>query len=244
MVRDLRDRCPWDRVQTRETLRPYLIEEVHELDHAIASGDPAAIRAEVSDLLLHLAWQLVLAGELREFTPEDAADDLEAKMRRRHPHLFDLGPGDSWERLKGRERPDGAPDGRRRGVLDGLPPRLPELLMAYRLQERAAAVGFDWPDAAGPAEKVREELVEVEAELARDPAGAERLDHEIGDLLFAAVNLARKVAVHPGPALQRANARFRARFEAVEALAAARGVELHTAGLATLDALWEEAKRS
>src|ERR1041384_924011 len=91
MVRDLRARCPWDRVQTRETLRPYLTEEVRELDHAIAEGDPDAIRREVSDLLLHLAWQLVLALELGEFTPEDAAADLERKMKRRHPHLFGLG---------------------------------------------------------------------------------------------------------------------------------------------------------
>src|ERR1041384_6611988 len=102
MVRDLRARCPWDRVQTRETLRPYLIEEVHELDHAIAGGDLSEIRDEVGDLLLHLAWQLVLAEELGEFTSDAAADDLEAKMKRRHPHLFDLGPKREWEALKGR----------------------------------------------------------------------------------------------------------------------------------------------
>jgi ATP diphosphatase len=232
MVRDLRNRCSWDQVQTRETLRPYLLEEAHELDHAIASGDPVAIRQEVADLLLHLGWQLVLAEEASEFTADDAANDLEAKMRRRHPHLFDLGPNDNWETLKRNERP-------LRGVLDGLPPTLPELLMAHRLQERAAAVGFDWPDATGPAAKVREELAEVEAE--QQPA---RLDHEIGDLLFSAVNLARKVGVHSGPALERANRRFRERFSGVERLAGARGIDLHTAGLAVLDGLWEESKRA
>lgn len=235
MVRDLRNRCPWDRVQTRETLRPYLLEEVHELDHAVASGDREAIRAEVGDLLLHLAWQLVLAEEQEEFTPEDAAADLDSKMRRRHPHLFDLGPRDSWEGLKRRERG--------RGVLEGLPPTLPDLLLAFRLQERAAAVGFDWPDPAGPAAKVREELSEVERELSPGQArSADRLDHEIGDLLFSVVNLARKTGINPGPALQRANARFRHRFEAMEALAAERRLDLHTAGLPALDALWEEAK--
>jgi MazG family protein len=235
MVRELRRRCPWDRIQTRETLRPYLVEEVHELDHAIAQADPAAIRDEVSDLLLHLAWQLVLAEELKEFTPDDAASSLESKMKRRHPHLFELGPAEEWETLKRREAgQSGAPA----GILEGLPPTLPELLMAYRLQERAAAVGFDWPDRTGPAAKVREELAEVEAESTED-----RLDAEIGDLLFAVVNLARKVGVRPGPALERANQRFRRRFAMVERLAAERNITVHSAGLEVLDALWEEAKR-
>jgi len=234
MVRELRERCPWDRRQTRETLRPYLIEEAHELEAALGSGDAGAIREEVSDLLLHLAWQLVLAEERGEFSPDDVAADLETKMKRRHPHLFELGERESWEALKRRE----SAGKRRSGILDGLPPTLPELLMGFRLQERAAAVGFDWPDASGPAAKVREELHEVEQES--DPS---RLDHEIGDLLFAVVNLARKHSVAPGPALSRANARFRRRFEAVERLAAERSVTLHSAGLEALDQLWEEAKR-
>ena len=230
MVRDLRNRCSWDRVQTRDTLRPYLIEEVHELDHALAGGEAAAIRHEVADLLLHLAWQLVLGEELGEFTQDDVAGDLEDKMKRRHPHLFELGPREKWEALKRRERTG--------GVLEGLPPTLPDLLMAYRLQERAAGVGFDWPNATGPAAKVREELAEVESETTAD-----RLDHEIGDLLFSVVNLARKTGVHPGPALDRANARFTERFRIVERLAAARGIQMHSAGLAVLDGLWEEAKQ-
>ncbi|HEU4698042.1 MAG TPA: nucleoside triphosphate pyrophosphohydrolase [Gemmatimonadales bacterium] len=241
MVRDLRARCPWDRVQTRQTLRPYLVEEVHELDHALAEEDVAAIREELSDFLLHLAWQLVLGEEQGEFTPDEIADDLVHKMRRRHPHLFDLGPADSWERLKKRER--------RRGTLEGLPPTLPDLLMAFRLQERAASVGFDWPDVQGPLEKVREELEEVEHELAaHGPSTAagpasEALQDEIGDLLFAVVNLARKAGVQPGPALDRANRKFRDRFHAVETLAEARGIELDAAGLEVLDGLWDEVKR-
>lgn len=256
IVRDLRVRCPWDRVQTRETIRPYLIEEVFELDHAVAEGNPAAIREEVADLLLHLAWQLVLAEEKGEFSSSDVAGDLERKMRRRHPHLFDLGPLEQWERLKRRERTG--------GVLDDLPPALPSLHLAFRLQERAAAVGFDWPDTQGPAAKVREELEEVETELARAEAGELRemgstvaispsgepvhphppdeLVDEIGDLLFAAVNLARKARVQPATALDRANAKFRRRFQAVEALARERGIDVPSAGLEVLDGLWEEVK--
>ena len=234
MVRDLRERCAWDRVQTRDTLRPYLIEEVHELDHAIGEGPPAAIRAEVADLMLHLAWQLVLGEELGEFTADAVAADLESKMKRRHPHLFDLGPKEAWEALKRKEAP--------RGVLDGLPPTLPDLLLAFRMGERAAAVGFDWPDVEGPLAKVREELAEVEEALPTGDRTA--LDHEIGDLLFSAVNVARKAGIAPGPALGRANQRFRRRFEGVEQFAAARGIDLHGASLEVLDQLWNEVKAS
>ena len=234
MVRDLRRRCPWDRAQTRETLRPYLVEEVLELDHALGDGDPEAIRGEVSDLLLHLAFQLVIAEERGEFTADEAADQLERKMRRRHPHLFELGEAEPWERIKRRER-----QGR---TLAGLVPTLPPLLKAYRLQERAASVGFDWPDVSGPLEKVREELAEVEHELEGGQPAAERLTDEIGDLLFAVVNLARKAGVQPGPALDRANRKFSERFEGVEALCARRGIDLDTAGLEVLDGLWDEVK--
>lgn len=250
MVRDLRNRCPWDRAQTRETLRPYLVEEVLELDHALGEGEVGAIRGELGDLLLHLAFQLVIAEEKGEFTAENVAEELENKMRRRHPHLFELGHAESWERIKRRERQG--------HVLAGLVPNLPDLLMAYRLQERAASVGFDWPDLDGPIEKVREELEEVETELktmradsshdqSSDPnapgrAPDERLVDEVGDLFFAAVNLARKAKVQPGPALDRANRKFRRRFAAMEQLAAGRGIDVSTAGLEVLDGLWNEVK--
>ena len=247
-VRDLRKRCSWDRAQTRETLRPYLVEEALELDHALGEGDVAQIRGEVSDLLLHLAFQLVIAEERREFTSDQVADELEAKMRRRHPHLFDLGKAEPWEEIKRRER--------KGHVLAGLVRTLPELLMAFRLQQRAAAVGFDWPDTSGPVEKVREELAEVEDELRAesshevadpDPNApgqlpSDALVGEIGDLLFAVVNLARKAGVQPGPALDGANRKFRQRFEAVEQLASDRGIDVGSAGLDVLDWLWNEVK--
>ncbi len=235
MVADLRDRCSWDRVQTRRTLRPYLIEEAHELAAALDGDDPEPIREEVADLMLHLAWQLVLGRETGEFTPDEIADLVVAKMRRRHPHLFDLGEREQWETLKARERKVG------HGVLDGLPATLPELLMAYRLQERAAGVGFDWPDTNGPLTKVHEELAEVEGELVGGDA-RDRLEDELGDLLFAVVNLARKAGVQPGLALDRANAKFASRFRAIERIARERHVALGEATLEQLDAIWDEVK--
>jgi MazG family protein len=234
LVRDLRERCPWDRVQTRATLRPYLVEEVLELDHAIGEADPDAIREELGDFLLHLAWQLVLSEEEGTITADALADQVVRKMQRRHPHLFALGPREPWETLKRRERT--------RGTLDDLPPALPPLLMAFRLQERAASVGFDWPDADGPLAKVKEETIEIERETATGDRDA--LEDELGDLLFAAVNLARKLDIQPGPALERANRKFVRRFRQIETLAAARGVNLEGAGLEALDELWDEVKRA
>lgn len=238
LVRDLRNRCPWDRAQTRETLRPYLVEEALELDHALGGASADAMRNELADVLLNVAFQLVIAEELGEFTADDVARTLERKIQRRHPHLFDVGPKESWEVIKHRER-----DGEG-GLLDGLPPTLPPLLMAYRLQERAAAVGFDWPDTAGPIEKIHEELAECEAELSppNEAPDIPRLREELGDLLFAVVNLSRKAGVAPNVALDEANRKFRLRFESMERLAQERDIDVHTAGLELLDSLWDETK--
>ncbi|HXH62978.1 MAG TPA: nucleoside triphosphate pyrophosphohydrolase [Gemmatimonadales bacterium] len=235
LVRDLRARCPWDGAQTPDTLRPYFVEEALELDQAIADGAPERRREELGDVLLHLAFQVVIAEERREFDAESVTRGLEEKMWRRHPHLF--GGADrpaSWEAVKRRERRPGS------GTLDGVPHRLPALLMAYRLQERAAGVGFDWPDAAGPMSKVREETAELERELGT--ADRTAATGELGDLLFAVVNLARKLGIDPRAALEGANAKFVRRFEGVERLASERGVELGRATLAELDRLWDEVK--
>ena len=243
LVRELRQRCSWDRAQTPQTLRPYLVEEVLELDHAIQTDDPAALRDELGDLLLHLAFQIVIAEERSQFNAEVVTRTLEEKMWRRHPHLFaEGGRGSSedhagWELVKRREPRAGG----KRGTLAGLPPTLPPLLMAYRLQERAAGIGFDWPDAAGPLAKLKEEIGEVERETGNGKR--ETIEDEIGDLLFAAVNLARKLGIEPGQALERANAKFTQRFEKVEKLAEERGLEMGRASLEELDRLWDEVKQ-
>lgn len=241
LMRDLRARCDWDAAQTHQSLRPYLIEEAHELDDALRGGDDRATRDELGDLLLQVLFHAVIAEERGAFSMRDVGDSLVAKMRARHPHLYGDGEKVAWERLKATARTS---------IADGLPVDLPALHRAHRLQDRAAGVGFDWPDVSGPAEKVEEELREVRAELG-DRAGesktdatrrADRLEDELGDLLFAAVNLCRKAGVHASVALDRANMKFVRRFEAVEVLAKARGIDVKSAGLEALDTLWDEVK--
>lgn len=242
LMRDLRARCDWDAAQTHDSLRPYLIEEAHELDDALRAGDERAMREELGDVLLQVLFHSVIAEESGAFSMRDVGDTLIAKMRARHPHLYGDGEKVAWERMKARVR---------NSIADGLPVDLPALHRAHRLQDRAAGVGFDWPDVAGPAAKVEEELVEVRAELATPrgesaeaaAARTERLEAELGDLLFAVVNLCRKAGVHASLALDKANMKFVRRFEAIEALAAERGIDVKTAGLEVLDGLWEEIKR-
>jgi MazG family protein len=242
-MRDLRVRCDWDAAQTHESLRPYLIEEAYEVDDAIRSGDDAKLKEELGDLLLQVLFHSVVAEERGAFTLHDVAEGFVTKMKGRHPHLYGGGAKQSWEEMKAK---------RRASIVDGLPADLPALHRAFRLQDRAAGVGFDWPDVDGPMQKVEEELGEVRAELSPSPAStgaghvagdaAQRLEEEIGDLLFAVVNLSRKAGVHPALALDKANVKFARRFGAVEAMAAARGVKTGDASLEQLDALWDEVK--
>jgi len=232
LVRDLRKRCDWDRAQTRETLRPYLREEVAELDEALAAGEEARIVHELGDLLLHLCFQLVIAEEKGTFTLTDVTEGLGRKMRRRHPHLFAGAAKPDWERMKIEERRADRGPGEAPSVLGHLPPGLPDLERAYRFQERAASVGFDWNGLDGPFEKLSEEVREAR----------EHPQAEIGDVLFAAVNVARKAGVHPSNALRAATDKFVRRFRALEQLAAASGVVLGRADLAALDGLWDEVK--
>src|SRR5688572_26028651 len=234
-MRDLRHRCEWDAAQTHESLRPYLIEEAHEVDEALLAGDDARLREELGDLLLQILFHAVIAEERGAFGMHDVAEGFVTKMKGRHPHLYGDGVKQSWEAMKATKRSS---------LTEGLPAGLPALHKAFRLQDRAAGVGFDWPTTAGPVAKVREELVEVEQELARGVGTSEELTGEIGDLLFAVVNLARKAGVHPALALDRANAKFAARFAGIESLARNRGIDVATAGLAVLDSLWEEVKGS
>ena len=232
LVRDLRKRCDWDRAQTRDTLRPYLREEVAELDEALVAGDEARITAELGDLVLHLCFQLVIAEELGSFTLADVTGTLARKMRRRHPHLFAGEPKPHWERIKAEERRAEHRSDEPPSVLGHLPPGLPELERAFRFQERAAAVGFDWNDLEGPFAKLEEEVREARVHP----------QAEIGDVFFAAVNVARRAGVHPSVALRAATDKFVRRFRALERKAAARGVELGRADLPALDRLWDEVK--
>jgi len=242
LVRDLRRRCEWDAAQTPESLRPYLIEEAHELDDAIQSGSDAAMREELGDVLLQVLFHSVIAEERGAFTFADVADGLISKMKARHPHLYGDGVRRSWEELKSEKR---------ESLGDGLPRGLPSLHRAQRLQDRAAGVGFDWPDWRGAAEKVEEELEEARELLdardatseGRSAAHDEAIAEELGDLLFACVNLCRKAGVHAALALDAANAKFLRRFEGVERLARERGLVIGDATLDELDALWDDVKR-
>ena len=245
LMRDLRARCDWDAAQTHESLRPYLLEEAHEVDDAIRSGDDALLREELGDLLLQVLFHSVLAEERQAFGAHDVANTLVTKMRGRHPHLYGDGVKEPWERMKA---------SRRQSIVDGLPVQLPALHRAHRLQERAAGVRFDWPDVAGPLAKGGEELAEASELVTAHPprvapSGApvrdqehERLEEELGDLLFSCVNLCRKAGVHASLALDRANAKFARRFQAVEALARERGLRVGEIPLAVLDGLWDEVK--
>ena len=244
LMRDLRARCEWDAAQTHDSLRPYLIEEAYEVDDAIRAGDDAKLREELGDLLLQILFHSVVAEERGAFSMSDIAEGFITKMKGRHPHLYGGGAKQSWEKMKAKKRDS---------IVDGLPADLPALHRAFRLQDRAAGVGFDWPDVEGPLQKVEEELEEVREELAASPPKGNhapptyddthaRLESELGDLLFAVVNLCRKASVHPALALDKANVKFANRFGAVERMAAERGLKVGEATLEQLDALWDEVK--
>jgi tetrapyrrole methylase family protein/MazG family protein len=247
----LRRECPWDAEQTHHTLASHLIEEAYETLDAIGAlspdapaGDPdpgayAVLEEELGDLLLQVVFHATLAAETGAFDVEEVAEAIRRKLVRRHPHVF----GDvtvsgaeevlaNWEALKHEEKG-------RESLMDDVPRALPSLPAADKIQRRAASVGFDWPNALPVFAKVEEELGELRAAEGRDA-----LTSELGDLLFAVVNLARHLNVDPEVALARANRRFAARFRSVEAAASDRGVALADLPLEELDALWEDAKRA
>ena len=235
------DGCPWDREQTATTLSPYLVEEAHEVGEAIANGDRPASREELGDLFFLVVF-LAITFEREDGTkPADLIRGIVAKMIARHPHVFaerrDLdsqGVLRQWE--EGKRREAGG-----RSLLGRSPERLPALLKAYRVQEKAASVGFDWESVEGVVAKLREEIEEAEHAIrAGDP---ERVAEEIGDLLFAAVNLARFVKRDPEAHLSAAVEKFRRRFDRVVELLRAEGSSPEKAGLPELDRLWEAVKR-
>ena len=235
LVRFLRENCPWDAEQTAESLIPHLLEETHEVVDAIRDGGPEDVEGELGDLLLNLAFQIVVAEESGTMDSDSIYARLEEKMIRRHPYLFGEGERQDWEALKAAER---KPD---ENVLSGMAKGLDPLTKSFRIQERVAAVGFDWESYEGAWDKVSEELKEVrEAVEAGDD---QAVQEEIGDLLFAAVNLARLAGPHPTTALSRANTKFQARFDRLEQIALERSIPLESTGLEALDALWDEVKR-
>jgi len=252
------DGCPWDRVQTLASLRPFLLEEAYEALEALDAGNQPALCEELGDLLFEIVFLSRIAEEQGDFTIADAIDGVASKLVRRHPHVF--GEADKislaeevrgrWEELKAAERA-GASEATKT-LLSGVPITLPALLRAYEYSSRAATVGFDWVKAADVLDKMEEELREIRAAVQQrdhnhEAATARRRDdlveEEIGDLLFAIANLSRKLGVEPEAALRRANDKFRERFTAVEQRIEARGERLQEKTLEELEAEWQDVKR-
>jgi MazG family protein len=238
------DGCPWDREQTLSSLRPYVLEETYEVLEAIDSGDPREHCEELGDLLLQVVFQAQLAQEAGSFTFADVAESISSKLVSRHPHVFGTadvkdaeGVLKQWAALKRKEK---EAKGRGKSVLEGVPREMPALARAERLSEKASRVGFDWPDARGARAKVDEELAELDASIAS--GDREAIEHELGDVLFAVANLARKLALAPEEALRGAIGRFIQRFEHVERELERAGVPHGQATLEHMDDLWNEAK--
>lgn len=232
--------CPWDRKQTPQTLKTFVLEEAYEVTDAIDAGDPAELRDELGDLLFQVVFQAQIAAEAGAFDLLDVVRGVTDKMTRRHPHVFGAGRADTAEAVldqwEARKKKDEG-----RGVFDGLPAALPALLKAFRVQEKASRVGFDWPDVAGPIAKIHEETAELEAAVASGDQAS--IEHELGDVLFSLVNVARRLKLNPEFALGRTTDRFVARFKAMEKLADARGLAFADLSLAQMDELWDEIKK-
>ncbi len=239
IVKTLRQKCPWDRKQTIETLKPYLVEEVYEALQAIDDKDHAKLAEEVGDMLLHVVMLSVFAAEKKLFNIDQVIDIISAKMVRRHPHVFGKEKAKDqeqvwrkWEEIK---KEEGKRD-KGKGLLSGIPKSLPALYRAEKVQRRAARVGFDWDQVAGAWDKVHEELDEVHQALKVDK---KKVKEEIGDLLFAIVNVARKLNIDAEEALQAGNNKFIRRFAQIE-----EALQEKTLSLAEMDRLWEKAKQA
>jgi ATP diphosphatase len=255
-LRDPRNGCPWDLAQDFSTIAPYTIEEAYEVADAIDRGDLDDLKDELGDLLLQVVFHARMAQELGAFGFGDVVEAISDKMTRRHPHVFagmSIADSDAlnamWDAEKKKERLAKQGADADLSALAGIARGLPEWQRALKLQKKAASVGFDWPSHAPVIDKLHEEIEEVRVEFAArdaapdDAAVQERLEEEIGDLLFVAANLARHAKVDPGSALRRANLKFERRFRTMEALAQADGTALAGLSLEAQDAYWERAKR-
>lgn len=245
---ELREKCPWDRKQTIESLRPQTIEETYELSDAILKGDLRELSKEIGDVLLHVVFYAKIGSEKGEFDIVDVINRLCDKLIYRHPHVFgEKQVADAaevvknWEQLKTTEK-----DGNKR-VLSGVPQTLPPLLKAYRMQDKARAVGFDWEEKSQVWDKVAEELGEFYQELDKlnpaEPESVVKAEGELGDLLFSIVNAARLYDLNPDTALEMTCAKFRRRFTYLEEQTIRKGLSLKEMTLAQMDAIWDEAKR-
>lgn len=237
----LRVKCPWDAKQTNESLRPNTIEEVYELVQALLDENQPEIKKELGDVLLHVFFYAKIGSEKGEFDIADVADALNNKLITRHPHVFGDVHADTahqvemnWEQIKLKEK-----DGNR-SVLGGVPAALPALVKAFRIQEKAANVGFDWADRAEAWNKVREESEEFAAEI--ESMDAEKMESEMGDLLFSVINIARLYGINPENALEKTNRKFIRRFNHIERRAKENGMELKDMTLGQMDEFWNEAK--
>ena len=249
-LRDPETGCPWDVKQTFETIAPYTIEEAYEVSEAIASGDRDKICDELGDLLLQVVFHAQMATEEDSFTFEDVAKQVSDKMVRRHPHVFGNLPAtdeqlvkQNWEAIKRAERAD-ASNGQTASILDDITSTLPAMVRAAKLQKRAASVGFDWPDINAVIKKMYEELDELDQVLTDTPQDKERLQDEIGDILFVASNLARKAGLDPETALLGCNRKFERRFHYIEERLNNQNCQLEDASLEQMETLWKEAKKS
>ena len=239
---ELRVKCPWDAKQTNESLRPNTVEEVMELSDALMRDDVQDLRKELGDVLLHIIFYAKIADEDGRFDIADVCDSLREKLIFRHPHVFGSTHVDdaeqvtqNWEQLKLKEK------GGNKTVLAGVPASLPALIKCFRIQEKAANVGFDWEKREDVWDKVREELAEVEVEIRS--GDVENEEKEFGDLIFSIVNAARLYGVHPDTALEKTNRKFISRFNYVESEAKKSGKNLKDMTLGEMDALWNEAKK-
>lgn len=237
----LRERCPWDSVQTNESLRPNTIEETMELAEAIIEKDSMKLRKELGDVLLHILFYAVIGNEKNEFDIADVCNLLKEKLIFRHPHIYGNAHADNaqqvrenWEVIKMREK------GGNKTILSGVPTTLPSLIKAERVQEKAANVGFDWENREDVWDKVKEEISEVETEI--KAGNAINTEKEFGDLFFALVNAARLYGVRPDNALEKTNRKFIARFNHIEKRASENGLKLNEMTLAQMDESWDEAK--
>jgi ATP diphosphatase len=245
-LRDPHSGCPWDVEQTFASIVPYTIEEAYEVADAIATGDRHAMRDELGDLLLQVVFHARIAEEEGSFDLADVARSISDKMVARHPHVFadaDRPTADAqtglWEDVKARER---AAKGETR-LLDGIARGLPPLLRALKLQKRAARVGFDWPDLAQVLDKLQEEAAELTAELNKTRPDQDRIKDEVGDLLFVAVNVARKAGIDPETALQHGNSKFEQRFNTVEDMVVSKHKNFQNVDLDQMELYWQHAKR-